>query len=102
MGFDDLARHMASRDGQQVAAPTDANDFIRRAAEENRRIDRRNDLILGSILLVGGLIVAALSLLISLDSSEGTSNFRFRAILMAAGAAGVIDGGRRLVRGLRS
>ncbi|MGE0396601.1 MAG: hypothetical protein AB7T06_07795 [Kofleriaceae bacterium] len=92
MAFDDLAKHMAAREGRQVAAPTDANEFMRRAAEENRRIDKRNDIILGAILLLGGLGVGTLALQVSMDGGGRTG-------LLGASVGGVIWGAQRLFRG---
>jgi hypothetical protein len=94
MGFDDLARHMASRDGKKVDAPSDAKDFIRRAGEENVRIDRRNNLILGTILLVGGLGVGTLALQVSLEDGGRTG-------MLGASVGMVAWGLQRLYRGLR-
>lgn len=94
MAFDDLARHMAGRDGQPLAPPTSASEFIARAAEENRRIDRRNNLILGPILLLGGLGVGALALLVSLEGGGRTG-------LLGLSFGGVVLGIQRIYRGLR-
>jgi len=101
MGFDDLARHMASRDGKATAAPTDANDFLHRAAEDNRRIDRRNNLILGTILLVAGLIVGVLMVVIMIQAAASGVFVRWIGGLFGAGAA-VGIGATRIWRGLRS
>ncbi|GEM_PF-4369607 len=100
MGFDDLARHMASRDGK-ATAPTSANDFIAQAAADNRRIARRNNLVLGTFLLVAGLIgtIAIVAWMIQAHSQGGS--VRWIGGLFAAGAA-VCVGAERLWRGLRN
>ncbi|MFN0247109.1 MAG: hypothetical protein ACKV2T_09375 [Kofleriaceae bacterium] len=101
MGFDDLARHMASRDGNALAAPSDANEFVRRANEDNRRIDRRNNLILGPILLLGGLAGVIVLGALALDGSAVTTGWvRSVALMTLAGGAACV-GAVRVWRGLR-
>jgi hypothetical protein len=100
MGFDDLARHMASRDGTATAAPTDANDFIRRAAEDNRRIDPRNNLILGTILLLSGLIVGTLMVVLMIQAADQGVMVKSVGGLFFAGASTII-GAQRISRGVR-
>lgn len=113
MSFDDLARHMASRDGKAVATTADANDFIHRAAEDNRRIERRNNLVLGFILLAGGLVIGALRVIVLLDPAYqqqilAASSLRRLVVELVpsilwlfATSAAVIIGLLRLWRGLR-
>lgn len=73
MGFDDLARHMASRDGTKAKpGPITADAFLAEAAESDRRLSRKRDLILGPILLVGGLVVLAFLALYLLDAFDPT------------------------------
>ena len=57
MGFDDLARHMASRDGKKKLGEQagNADQLVAEAARVDRRMSRQRDLILGPLLLVGGL-----------------------------------------------
>ena len=59
MGFDDLARHMASRDGKKVkdGQPGDVNTFIAENEEHDRRLQRKRDLILGPVMVVGGAVL---------------------------------------------
>lgn len=60
MGFDDLARHMASRDGKKGSSPSSGEEILAQAAIADRRMSRTRDLILGSILFVGGLAILGL------------------------------------------
>jgi len=76
MAFDDLARHMASRDGKKQVQPVNLDQFAAETAESNRRLDRTRDLILGPILLVGGLIILALIGLYLLDAFDPTATTR--------------------------
>src|SRR5688572_27640767 len=57
MGFEDLAKHMAARDGRkksQVQA-TDPDRIVAEALKSDRRMRRTRDLVLGPLLLAGGL-----------------------------------------------
>jgi hypothetical protein len=95
MGFDDLARHMAARDGKKAAPVAgNAKDFIAQAQAENRRLDRRNNLILGAILLVGGIGCGILGLVLA--SEGGRVPF-----LLGGSAVGVIVGAQRIWFALR-
>lgn len=87
---------MAARDGKKAAPPaaTDAKDFIAQAQAENRRIDRRHNLILGTILLAGGIGCGFLGLVLA--SEGGRVPF-----LLAGSAVGVIVGAQRLWFALR-
>jgi len=59
MAFDDLARHMAKRDGKQ-APSGDAQQILADAARADQRMSRSRDLILGPIMMVGGLLILGL------------------------------------------
>lgn len=93
MGFDDLARHMASRDGKKGSASTDPAQMLAEAAQSARRMQRMRDLILGPILLVGGIVVGLLAY------SIGT---RDQLVVYLGGAAllGIAAGGGMLARGV--
>jgi hypothetical protein len=101
MGFDDLARHMASRDGKALAAPSDANEFVRRAKEDNRRIDRRNNLILGPILLLGGLAGVIVLGSLALDGAALEAGWIRSVLLMTLAGGAACFGAERIWRGLR-
>jgi hypothetical protein len=57
VGFDDLAKHMAARDGRQKsqARATDPDQIVAEALKSDRRANRTRDLVLGPLLLAGGL-----------------------------------------------
>jgi hypothetical protein len=110
MGFDDLAKHMASRDRKQVPIrPADLDKFLADGASADRRTSRVRDLILGALLLVGGGVVLALYVLYLLDAMDTTRHpdrheVRFTLwgpIVMAVAAGAMVVGLRQLVRGLR-
>ncbi len=74
MGFDDLARHMAARDkrSSKPAAHGNADAIVAQALVAQSRMDRTRDLILGPILLLGGLVAAALFVLYLADVYDDT------------------------------
>ncbi|HEY4178631.1 MAG TPA: hypothetical protein VGM90_17415 [Kofleriaceae bacterium] len=105
MAFDDLAKHMAARDGNKKAMVSgDGNQIVAEAAKANARLNRQRDLILGPILLVGGLVCLAFGLFTVMDDSAQLPSENLRLVLsvISGGAAGVIIGGRKLSRGLRN
>ena len=63
MGFDDLARHMAARDGRKKARveSSDPDQIVAEAMKSDRRMSRTRDLVLGPLLLVGGLGIGVLA-----------------------------------------
>ncbi len=108
MGFDDLARHMASRDGKKklVEQAGGADRIVEEAAREDRRMSRRRDLILGPLLLVGGIVVLVLNYLVFMDATDPTPNPHrppdqgsFKIYFTLAAAAAVIIGLRQTIRG---
>jgi uncharacterized membrane protein len=62
MGFDDLAKHMAARDGRKKvhSASANADQIVTEAIKADQRMNRIRDLVLGPILLVGGLGIEVL------------------------------------------
>jgi len=107
MAFDDLARHMASRDGKKVPVGS-ADQVVAEAEKAARRMSRRRDVILGLLLLVGGLIILGLYGLILLDVFNPTPSplrppedtLRIPIYLPVGGGAAVIIGLQKLIRGL--
>jgi hypothetical protein len=57
MGFEDLAKHMAARDGRKKSSgqATDPDQIVAEAIKSDHRASRTRDLVLGPILLAGGL-----------------------------------------------
>ena len=105
MGFDDLAKHMAARDGKKkVLSSGDGDQIIAEAAKADARMNRQRDLILGPILFVGGLASLALCVLLLIDDKGGIErhDVRLIAMLMGGAGAGIVVGGRKLIRGLRN
>ena len=112
MAFDDLARHMASRDGKKVAQtqPAGIDQFMAEAAEADRRMNRKRDLILGPLLLVGGLVMLTLFALYLIDALNPTphaqrppsgDSFLVPTGATVAAAGMVIVGVLQTIRGLR-
>ena len=107
MAFDDLARHMASRDGKKVPVGS-ADQVVAEAERAARRMSRKRDVILGLLLLVGGLVILGLYGLTILDAyNPRPSSLRppddtavFPIYIPVAGGAAVIVGLQKLVRGL--
>jgi hypothetical protein len=107
MGFDDLARHLASRDGKKVPVG-DADQVVADAQKIARRMGRRSDVILGLVLLVGGLVILGLFGLTVLDLyNSRPSHLRptngkegVPIYIAVAGAGAVIVGLQKLIRGL--
>ena len=98
MAFDDLAKHMAQRDGKRTGTVGSASDVIAAAHEANRRADRTRDLILGPLLLVGGAVIAVLAFSIE-RTGEGTREI----IMLSAFALGLVGvGARQTYRGIRN
>jgi hypothetical protein len=113
MAFDDLARHMASRDGKKklAAHAGNADQIVADAAKAHRRMSRTRDLILGPILLVGGAIILVLYLLYILEATDGAPRperpsgdnlILYSSGLLAVAAGMTISGVVQLVRGLRN
>ncbi|MGE0872177.1 MAG: hypothetical protein AB7P03_26700 [Kofleriaceae bacterium] len=82
MGFDDLARHMASRDNKKLEGGT-ANEIVAKAAVAERRMNRTADLVLGLILLIGGLSFTIFTFVLA-SSGGGLSVIAYGAILVGA------------------
>jgi len=73
MGFDDLAKHMAKRDGRKKSQSKtgDADQIVAEAIKADQRLNRTRDLVLGPLLLVGGLGIEVLVYsMLRNDSSE--------------------------------
>lgn len=111
MGFDDLARHMASRDGKKKLAEQagDADQIVEEAARVDRRMSRRRDLILGPLLLVGGIVVLLFNYLVFVDAADPTPNPHrptsegaYPIYFTVAAASAVITGLRWTIRGATS
>lgn len=116
MAFDDLARHMASRDGKkkvidgagnadQILADLGA-DHLRR---QMRAKDPRREILFGALILAAGLVATALyvvyilyvtGLAFGAKSAQPMFFYSVPALVIAIGA--VIVGAQRLVRGLRA
>ena len=92
MGFDDLARHMRSVHGGKLSNATDPDQMVIEAQKAARAAQRRSDLVLGPMLLVGGVGITALSLTVA---QEGGGMY-----VVAGGA--VIAGLAKTARGIRS
>lgn len=111
MGFDDLAKHLAKRDGKKLSTGS-ADDVVAEAERADRQLQRKRDLILGTILLVGGatcLVLFGLYLMDAFDPKpnplrppETTNTVLVPVGLIAASAGAVIFGLRQLFRGLRA
>src|ERR1043166_745165 len=107
MGFDDLARHMASRDRKKVPVGS-ADEVVSQAAKVSQRMGRTRDVILGLVLLIGGLGVLLLYVLVVLDAFHKTprplrpdsGRVRLRIYMRVAAGAAVIIGLMKLIRGL--
>ena len=74
MGFDDLARHMASRDKKALSNATSADEMVAEAARVDRGMSRKRDLIMGPLLIVGGLFASVLVFLFLSDFYDPTPN----------------------------
>jgi hypothetical protein len=112
MAFDDLARHMAARDGKKMAQaqPASIDQFMAEAADADRRMNRKRDLILGPILLVGGLVMLTLFAFYLMDALDPTPNpqrppsgnsFLVPTGATVAAAGMVIVGLLQTIRGIR-
>src|SRR5262245_44169562 len=110
MGFDDLAKHMAARDGRKKAQAqtTDPDRIVAEAVKSDRRMSRIRDLVLGPLLLVGGLAVGLIvysAVRGGIDRTDprnaGTDDFP--TLLVAAGGfacVAIIAGLLKTIRGL--
>lgn len=115
MAFDDLARHMASREGKsKLSQPAGtADEILAEAAKASRRLSRSRDLILGPILFFGGILALVLLGLYTADALHPTPN-RLRApesggtvllpTIAGFGIVGgiVVTGLLQTIRGLRN
>ena len=111
MGFDDLAKRMAERDKKLLGpVPTNPIQFLVDVSAEQRRTSRTRDLVLGSLLLVGGAVILILYVLYLLDATDPSprpgepprSNYFVYSIGLTVVAAGmVITGLLQVVRGLK-
>jgi hypothetical protein len=107
MAFDDLARHMASRDRKKVPGGG-AEEIVAQAVKTSRQMGRRRDVILGLVLVVGGCVILGLYALTILDAHNPTpSDLRpptggvgIPIYIPLAGGGAVIAGLLKLVRGL--
>jgi hypothetical protein len=116
MAFDDLARHMASRDGRKkvIDGAGDADKILADlgAADVRRKIramDPRRDVVIGALILAAGLAATALYVIYILyvtgfafgaKSSQPMFFYSVPALALSIGA--IIVGTQRLVRGLRA
>jgi hypothetical protein len=107
MGFDDLARHMASRDKRKLGTAS-ADELVAEAQRSDHRMTRTRNLVLGTLLLAGGLAACVL-VYFTLSEMFGvaTQNHSapapfYPAALTFVALAMVIAGTTQLVRGLRS
>src|SRR5262245_27399910 len=110
MAFDDLARHMASRDKRVLSKAASADEMVAEAAQRHRSQARQRDLILGPALLVGGLVGLVLALLTLADALDPKPNpmrppedgtIHFPTFLITASAGATITGLKWTLRGLR-
>ena len=113
MGFDDLARHMASRDGKKkLAVPAaSADDLAAEIAKADRRLTRTRNLILGPVLMVCGAVILIVYGRYLLDVTHPTPNpqrprgdgwFVYSIGLTFTAIAMVIIGCQQLIRGLKA
>lgn len=100
MSFEDLARHMSSRDGVTLSAARDPRQMMIEAQRAKRRQQRTSDLILGPLLLlcgITGIVLTAASAFALRDDGGGFIVIYYGAILSAFAA-----GAGKLGRGLRA
>jgi hypothetical protein len=116
MAFDDLARHMAARDGKnkvfegagnadKILADLGAADVRRKI----RAMDPRREIAIGALILTAGLVATALYVIyivyvtgfgFGAKSPQPLFFYSVPALVLAIGA--IIVGTQRLVRGLRA
>jgi hypothetical protein len=111
MGFDDLARHMASRDKKALSKAASADQMVAEAARADRRQSRSRDLILGPLLLAGGLVAQVIVCLFLFDFYDSTphpqrpssepESIRVPVIFLVGGFIAIGIGFKWTVRGLR-
>lgn len=104
MGFDDLAKHMAARDGRKKvhSASADADQIVAEALKADGRMNRIRDLVLGPMLLVGGLGIDVLILSAAASGGLDRSMIRYMIIIGVAAAAATVVGLMKTIRGLTS
>jgi hypothetical protein len=111
MAFDDLAKHMASRDRKRLSKAASADELVAEVAAADRKMARQRDLILGPLLLLGGVLAAVFLISLELDTNGGTTNMgyverkqslEFLALLSAITLALLGFGIRQTYRGLRN
>jgi hypothetical protein len=116
MAFDDLARHMASRDGKkkvmdgagnadQILADLGAEDQRRRV----RAMDPRREIVRGLVILLAGLVVTALYLVylfyvtgFGFGAKSPQPMFFYSVPLLVIAISAIIVGAQRLIRALRA
>ncbi len=103
MAFDDLAKHMAARDGKKKLAspPGDVDQILAAAAAADRRMNRTRDLVLGPLLLIGGLAVGILVWSVRAAGGLDRQMFQFALAGSAFALAAIGLGARKTLRGLR-
>jgi hypothetical protein len=110
MGFDDLARHMAGRDKRTLNTAATADELVAEAAQADRRMTRSRNLILGPVLIVCGLALAALLYVLYAGevhdlqhprtADENTFYYSIGGVVLAGSM--LIGGVRQTIRGLRA
>lgn len=103
MAFDDLAKHMAARDGKKKvsSAPLSAEQFLAEEAIADRRRERTRNFVLGSILLIGGAIAWVLFFSARSDPRAAEEGLG-RMWMVGAIASGLaIAGFRQVICGIR-
>ena len=116
MAFDDLARHMASRDGKkkvfdgagnadQILADLGAEDVRRKV----RAMDPRREIARGLVILLAGVLATALYVIylvyvtgFGFGAKSPQPMFFYSVPLLAISVGAIIVGAQRLIRGMRA